>query len=105
MSDWDRFDIEDLKQLLPLTSDDVDHEFQCENPNRLLKAMRISSSRRGQIRKCVTCAFLIVVCVVGWICMERYWRLEDAQAKGKQLSKAPLADWLIDYLLTEREEA
>lgn len=78
-STWDSFDIEDLGLLYPLLADDVDPDREdLANPNRVLKALSISTSTMGNHIKRVVNIFSACVVSFCWLVLARHWDVREA---------------------------
>lgn len=85
-ADWDRLDVEDVKQLLPLLCDDQDPSYDGEIPNRIFKAVTVSKSRVGRWIWRLWHLFLAALAIMGWITLEHYWREYQEEDCGRKLA-------------------
>jgi len=100
-TDWDRLDVEDIQMLYPLVVDDVDPlRPDVENPNRIFKAVTVTTSRTGY---CLS-IFFHVVCLLlaafAWLILEEYWRFASEGTVNDDFRKST-----VDMVVKNEEDA
>jgi len=74
---WDRLDVEDMRTLLPLLSDDIEPESKVEvdNPNRVLKAMSYTDTSLWFWLKLAIHILGFIMCSFAWMILVVHWGL------------------------------
>mmetsp|Transcript_5506 Transcript_5506/g.8559 ORF Transcript_5506/g.8559 Transcript_5506/m.8559 type:complete len:568 (-) Transcript_5506:164-1867(-) len=105
-ADWDRMDVEDLRMLVHLISDDCDPVLQISNPNRIFKALSNASNPFWKWISRLTRLGFLFLSIVGWLSLEAYWTSGDMEedSEGRRLRDGFDA-LLIDSHIASVEDA